>query len=66
MSWAVGLRNLRRIRKSLAEGIIDATAANLSYSMVLGMFVNTYCVLCCGEVLAIITILVQRMGVRLL
>jgi hypothetical protein len=54
MPWAVGLRNLRSIRKKLDEGVIDTTAAHLSYSMVLGMLANTYVVLCSGEVLAML------------
>jgi hypothetical protein len=54
LPWATGLRNLRRIRKALDSGTIDTPAANLSYSVVLGMILNTYVVLCSGEVLAIL------------
>lgn len=53
MPWAVGLRNLRKINKSLHDGMMGEKAANLSYSMILGMLSNTYVVLCCGEVLAL-------------
>jgi hypothetical protein len=59
MPWAVGLRNLRRIRKKLDAGEIDTTAAHITYSMVLGMLTNTYVVLCSGEVLAV---LAYRLG----
>jgi hypothetical protein len=52
MPWAVGLRNLRTIRKKLEAGDIDTAAAQLTYTMVLGMLTNTYAVLCSGEVLA--------------
>ena len=54
MPWATGLRNLRRIRKALDSGTIETPAANLSYSIVLGMILNTYVVLCSGEVMAIL------------
>ena len=54
LPWAVGLRNLRRIRKKLDAREIDTTAAQLTYSMVLGMLTNTYVVLCSGEVLAVL------------
>jgi hypothetical protein len=59
MPWAVGLRNLRRIKKMRDNGVIDTAAAHLSYSMVLGMLANTYVVLCSGEVLAV---LAYRLG----
>ena len=59
MPWAVGLRNLRTIRKKLEAREIDTTAAHLSYSMVLGMLTNTYVVLCSGEVLAFV---VSKLG----
>lgn len=59
MPWAVGLRNLKRVKNALGNGTIDATAANLSYSLVLGMLVNTYVVLCAGETMAI---LAYRLG----
>jgi hypothetical protein len=56
LPWAIGLRNLRRIRKSLDSGAIEAPAANLSYSIVLGMVSNTYVVLCSGEVTAMLAL----------
>ena len=54
MPWAVGLRNLRTIRKKLEARKIDPTAAQLTYSMVLGMLTNTYVVLSSCEVLAVL------------
>jgi Flp pilus assembly protein TadB len=59
MPWFVGLRNLRRVKRALNDKMIDTAAANLSYSLVLGMLLNTYVVLCSGETLAI---LAYRLG----
>lgn len=52
MPWFVGLRNLRRVRRALNDGMIDTAAAHLSYSLVLGMLLNFYVVLCAGEAIA--------------
>jgi hypothetical protein len=59
MPWIVGLRNLRRVQRALQGKRIDVAGANLSYSIVLGMLVNTYVVLGAGETMAI---LAYRLG----
>ena len=56
LPWATGLRNLQKTRKALDSGTIETTAAILSYNIVLGMMLNTYVVLCSGEVMAILAL----------
>jgi hypothetical protein len=59
LPWMIGLRNLRKVRVALEGGKIDAVAAGLSYSLIVGMLVNTYVVLGAGETMAI---LAYRLG----
>ncbi len=53
LPWAAGLRNLRRVRRALYEGEMEAAGAHLAYSIVLATLINTYVVLCFGETLAL-------------